>query len=373
MNRSLEKPARSGKDIAANAVICPVAVTLLLPAPALSPDPSPITVRTSPLAELCACLHALDEPDHHPAAARWVARVHAGADEDLLSRATAWAPLWSAFRARYLLPLTPGPRRTLEEELQDIEAIPIDDFVTMTLQALIGKNNAAIGDDVLHRLRLISSSRLELGSRVRADPDGFRTSLLDFLTDFAAAAFTPEWPAMKAVLDREATAREHTLHRRGPLALADLPAATALDGRIVLDKLYNATVQIDAHRPCLLVPTLYGQPHFVVKHYPGYPVVIQYGMSPSTAPSLETIRHRLAVLQDPTRLRLCYAILRNPVATSELANQLGMSAPQVSRHLRKLREAELVHVHRRGSVVYYQLDAAAIERLGPQLLSVLYR
>jgi DNA-binding transcriptional ArsR family regulator len=56
-----------------------------------------------------------------------------------------------------------------------------------------------------------------------------------------------------------------------------------------------------------------------------------------------------------------------------LAKQLGMSAPQVSRHLRKLREAELVHAHRRGSVVYYQLDAAEIERLGPQLLSVLYR
>jgi DNA-binding transcriptional ArsR family regulator len=354
-----------------------VAVTLLLPAA----DPSSIGVRTSPLAELCACLHALDEPDHHPAAARWVARVHAGVDEDLLSRATAWAPLWSAFRARYLLPLTAGPRRSLEAELNDIEEIPIGDFVTMTLQALIGKNNAEIGDDVLQRLRLISSSRLELGSAIRADADGFRNRLLDFLNDIAAAVFTPEWPAMRAVLEREAAARERELRRRGPIALADLPAANAATavnavdgtGRIVLDKLYSATVQIDAQRPCLLVPTLYGQPHFVVKHYPGYPVVIQYGTSPSTAPSLEAIRHRLAVLQDPTRLRLCYAILRNPVATSELAKQLGMSAPQVSRHLRRLREAELVHAHRRGSVVYYQLDAAAIERLGPQLLSVLYR
>jgi DNA-binding transcriptional ArsR family regulator len=50
-----------------------------------------------------------------------------------------------------------------------------------------------------------------------------------------------------------------------------------------------------------------------------------------------------------------------------------MSAPQVSRHLRRLREAGLVHTHRRGSVVYYQLDTAAVERLGPDLLSVLYR
>lgn len=347
-----------------------MAVTLLLPAA----DPTWITVRTSPLAELCACLHALDEPGHHPAAARWVSRVHAEADEDLLTRATIWGPLWSAFRARYLLPLTPGPRRTLDAELAEIERIPLDDFELMTLQALIGKNNAEIGDDVLNRLRLVSSSRLELGTAVRADPAGFRSRLIEFLETFSASVFGAEWTAVKPVLEREAAARERELRRRGVIALADLPTARADGpGRIVLDKLYSATVRIDADRPCLLVPTLYGQPHFVVKHYPRYPVVIQYGTSPSTAPSLETVRSRLAVLQDPTRLRLCYAILRNPVATSELANQLGMSAPQVSRHLRRLREAELVHAHRRGSVVYYQLDAAAIERLGPELLSVLYR
>ena len=245
----------------------------------------------------------------------------------------------------------------------------------MTFQALIGKNNAVIGDDILQRLRLISSSRLELGSQLRADPAVFRRSLVEFLTAFAAASFSNDWPAVKTVLEREASVRERALRARGPNSLADLPTATAADGsgRIVLDKMYSATVRIDAARPCVLVPTLYGQPHFVVKHYPGYPVVIQYGTSPSTAPSLETIRHRLSVLQDPIRLRLCYAILRNPVATAELAKQLGMTAPQVSRHLRRLREAELVHAHRRGSVVYYQLDAEAIERLGPELLSVLYR
>ena len=243
----------------------------------------------------------------------------------------------------------------------------------MTLQALIGKNNAAIGDDVLHRLRLISSSRLELGTRVREDPDGFRRKLIEFLTDFAAAAFNPRMAGGQGRARAGGRCPRAALHRRGTIALADLPAATAIDGRIVLDKLYSATVQIDAQRPCLLVPTLYGQPHFVVKHYPGYPVVIQYGTSPSTAPSLETIRHRLAVLQDPTRLRLCYAILRNPVATSELANQLGMTRRRCPGTCAGSARPSSSTSIGGGSVVYYQLDAAAIERLGPQLLSVLYR
>jgi DNA-binding transcriptional ArsR family regulator len=348
-----------------------VPVTLLL-SPA---DSAPITVRVSPLAELCACLHVLDEPGHHPAAARWVARVHTEADEVLLARATAWAPLWSAFRARYLLPLSAGRSRTLEDELAEIEALPIGDFTAMTFQALIGKNGAGLGDNVLQRLRLISSSRVELGTRVHDDPHGFRRELTGFLADFAAAAFEADWPGLRTALTAEAAVRERAIAVRGPLAIADFPTATAVEGgrRIVLDKLYNATARIGADRPCLLVPSLYGRPHFVVKHYPGYPVVIQYGVGTSAGLSLETARHRLAVLQHPTRLKLCYAILRNPVATAELANQLGMTAPQVSRHLRQLREAELVHVYRRGAVVYYQLDAEAIERLGADLLTVLYR
>ncbi len=331
--------------------------------------------RVSPLAELCACLHALDEPGHHPAAARWIARLHAETDSDLLARATAWAPLWGAFRARYLLPLSPSPgrSRSLADELAEIEALPIGEFTAMTLQALIGKNGAVLGPNVLQRLRLISSSRVELGARVYDDAHGFRRELLGFLTGFAAAAFDADWPGLRTALLAEAAVRERALSVRGAMTFADFPAATVSGDRIVLDKLYSSTEHITADRPCLLLPSLYGRPHFVVKHYPGYPIVIQYGVGSTAGPSLEVVRQRLAVLQHPTRLMLCRAILRNPVATAELATQLGMTAPQVSRHLRHLREAELVHVHRDGAAVYYQLDAEAVGRVGADLLTVLYR
>ncbi|WP_078603107.1 MULTISPECIES: ArsR family transcriptional regulator [unclassified Streptomyces] len=45
-----------------------------------------------------------------------------------------------------------------------------------------------------------------------------------------------------------------------------------------------------------------------------------------------------------------------------------MTSPQVSRHLRKLREAGLVLTHWEGTAVYYRLDTDAIGRLGPDLL-----
>ncbi|MEV0624103.1 DUF5937 family protein [Nonomuraea sp. NPDC050404] len=355
-----------------------MAVTLLLD----SPGTESIAVRQSPMAELCACLHAFDEPGHHPASAGWVARAHAELDTALLATAAVWAPLYGAFRARYLLPLSASPRRTLEEELHEVAGLPIGDFVAMTVQALIGKNETELAphlsDEVLHRLRLISSSRMEIGARLRADPEGVRAELLDFLAAFAAAVFDAEWPVLRRTLDRDGALRERDLRRKGAMTLGDFPTAAVASPpggrlRIVFDKLYNATTRVHDGRPCLLVPTVHGRPHFVIKHYPGYPVVIQYSADGAGTPTLETARRRLAALQDPTRLRLCYAILRNPVATAELATQLGMSAPQVSRHLRRLREAQLVHTHRRGSVVYYQLDAEAVERLGPDLLSVLYR
>ncbi|NBE92095.1 winged helix-turn-helix transcriptional regulator [Nonomuraea sp. KC401] len=358
--------------------MCRVAVTLYLD-PSATPS---IVVRRSPLAELCACLHALDEPGHHPASAAWAARAHRDLSGGLLAAAATWAPLWGAFRARYLLPLSAAPKRTLAGELREVAELPIGDFTAMTVQALIGKNDTELvpllGDEELNRMRLISSSREEIGTRLRADPEGFRQELIAFLTRFAAAAFDAEWPSLRQALDHDGALRTRALRRRGPLALADLPTATAtrtVSGslRIVFDKLYSATARVDDGRPCLIVPTVHGRPHLVIKHFPGYPVVIQYSAGAAPAPTLETARRRLAALQDPTRLRLCYAILRNPVATAELATQLGMTAPQVSRHLRRLREAELVHTHRRGSVVYYQLDAAAVERLGPDLLSVLYR
>ncbi|WP_232668657.1 ArsR/SmtB family transcription factor [Pseudonocardia sp. TRM90224] len=369
---------RPHKTVAANAVTCLVAVTLIV-------DPAAtgaVTVRRSPLAELCACLHSVEEAAHHPFSAGWVARVHASVDPGLLARAATFAPLWSAFRARYMLPLTATGSRTIESELAELAelaALPIDDFTAMTVQALIGKNSTELmtlaAAELMPRLRLISSSRLAIGMRVRGDPVGFRAELVDFLAAFAADAFAEEWAQVRSIIDRAAADRDRDIRRRGPQTLTDLPTHLPGDDptRFVFDKLYAATAEVDGQRPCVLVPTAHGRPHFVIKHFPGYPVVVQYSANVATAPSVESIRRTLAALLDPTRLQVCYAILRTPVATAELATQLRMTRPQVSRHLRSLREAGLVHTHRNGAAVYYQLDIEAIERIGPELLSVLYR
>jgi DNA-binding transcriptional ArsR family regulator len=141
----------------------------------------------------------------------------------------------------------------------------------------------------------------------------------------------------------------------------------------VFDKFYRATVDLD-ETPCVLVPSPHLNPHIVIKHYPGFPVVIQYPVRAEGAtPSLDVVRHRLAVLADPVRMNLCHTLLRDAMTTTELATRFEMTAPQMSRHLRQLREAGLVLAHRTGSRVHYQLDVEAVRGLGVDLLSVLHR
>ncbi|HEX4362306.1 MAG TPA: DUF5937 family protein [Pseudonocardia sp.] len=355
-----------------------MAVTLLLGESA----PELVTVRVSALAELCACLHALDCPEHHPRSAAWTA----GATEELgagtLAEARRFAALCGPFRARYLLPLN-GTDRDLDDELRRIGELPVAEFTAMTGQALLGENEAPgpTGDPAsarafLTHLRRISPDRLELGEQLLADPAAVRAALLSLLASVHRGAFAAEWRRVAPALLAGAREMGRLLHLRGPAALATLPATTELfdPWRVEFDKLYRATVRLGPRR-CLLVPTLHGDPHLVIKHYPGHPVVIQYPVAPDAAevPPLELLRRRLAALNDPTRIELCRSILRTPVPTVELARQLRMTAPQVSRHLRQLREAGLVRTTRHGSTVHYQLDTAAVAELGADLLSNLRR
>jgi ArsR family transcriptional regulator len=65
-------------------------------------------------------------------------------------------------------------------------------------------------------------------------------------------------------------------------------------------------------------------------------------------------------LGDPKRLLILYALHERPRNVTQLANDLDMPQPTVSRHLQVLRERELVTAERDGAAVVYAL---AEERL----------
>lgn len=78
----------------------------------------------------------------------------------------------------------------------------------------------------------------------------------------------------------------------------------------------------------------------------------------------ESLASLLKALADPVRLRLysCIAAADGEICVCDIED-VGVSQPTVSHHLRKLREAGLIDCERRGTWVYYwalpdALDAA---------------
>ena len=69
----------------------------------------------------------------------------------------------------------------------------------------------------------------------------------------------------------------------------------------------------------------------------------------------------LTALGDPTRQAIFERLAGGPRAVGELANELPVSRPAVSQHLKVLKEAGLVVDRPDGTRRLYQLDPAGIE------------
>lgn len=69
-------------------------------------------------------------------------------------------------------------------------------------------------------------------------------------------------------------------------------------------------------------------------------------------------------LGDPKRLNILYALHDRPRHVSQLAADLAMPQPTVSRHLQTLRDRHLVVAQREGTtVIYYLAEPRVIEVL----------
>ena len=69
-------------------------------------------------------------------------------------------------------------------------------------------------------------------------------------------------------------------------------------------------------------------------------------------------------LGDPKRILILYALNQEPRHVTALADNLGFPQPTVSRHLRVLRQRQLVETERSGPAVIYRLsDKRIIEIL----------
>ncbi len=86
---------------------------------------------------------------------------------------------------------------------------------------------------------------------------------------------------------------------------------------------------------------------------------IQGGSGSGFEPSLALLK----ALADPTRLRLVWALSRQELPVSRLAELAGAQVAAVSQHLARLREAGVVASRRDGTRVFYRLACDQVARL----------
>jgi DNA-binding transcriptional ArsR family regulator len=340
----------------------------------------------SPLAELTAMLHVLAEPGHHPQLAGWAGDVWARLAPTLAERLREAEFLWRSSRADFLVPARPRP--TLAEELDDVDRIDDETYVTAALITTCGSNRVHFAApsplaDATARERALAQARGALqeafAERLLADPAAVRARVRHTLEQCAEAFFDAAWTGVAGQLATDLRLKNDLLKRQGiGAALASISSAVTLapDGNcIIVDKLQDNATAANGTGVTFL-PSVFGRPHLVVIHTPGWQPVVQYPVaeaSPSEPVSLETVTRRLEALAHPVRLRLLRTLARGSHTTSELAHAWELSPPEVSRHLAVLRRAGLLTTRRQGRYVHYALNLPGLTALGSDLLAAVLR
>ena len=206
-----------------------------------------------------------------------------------------------------------------------------------------------------------------------------RARVRDTLEECAEAFFDGAWADVAAQLAADLRLKNELLRRHGVgAALASVSGAVTLapDGDcIIVDKVQDkATTARGAG--VTFIPSVFGRPHLVAVHAPGWHPVVQYPVaepSPAEPVSLETVTLRLEALAHPVRLRLLRTLARGPHTNGELAHFWALSPPEVSRHLAVLRRAGLLTARRHGRYVRYTLDLPGLAAVGADLLAAILR
>ncbi|MFJ7217977.1 DUF5937 family protein [Amycolatopsis sp. NPDC098790] len=343
-----------------------------------------VRFAVSPLAELTAMLHVLAEPGHHPQLAGWAADVWAGLRPELAERLREAEFLWRSSRADFLVPARPRP--TLAEELDEVDRIDDEVYVTAALITTCGSNRVHFGarsplTDATARERALDLAQARGGlqeafaERLLADPAAVRARVRDTLEQCTEAFFDAAWPDVAGQLGADLRRKTDLLNRQGTgAALTSISGAVTLspDGScIIVDKLQdNATT---AHEGVTFLPSVFGRPHLVAVHAPGWQPVVQYPVAAPEPVPLETVTARLEALSHPVRLRLLRTLARGPHTTGELAHAWALTPPEVSRHLAVLRRAGLLTARRQGRYVRYTVNVPDLTALGSDVLAAILR
>jgi DNA-binding transcriptional ArsR family regulator len=300
----------------------------------------------SPLWELVHALRALSGQDGRGGPAQpWVDRAR-DRFETLQRTADVEAVLVlqpRGYGVDFLLPPPGSVATTVEDLLDVVRATPVQQARAEIARAL------ALGPPASARVREV----LE------------REDVAAYLADVLAAAWRlvlePDWPQLRAILERDVVHRATRLARDGwAAALSDIhPWVRYADGGVEIATQVGEVDGDLAGRGLLLMPSVFVWPNVAYGFdapwpptliYPARGVAALWSRQPAGAPG------GLAGLLGRTRAAILTA-LDDPATTTQLVAALHLSVGGVGDHLAALRDAGVVSRARAGRSVVYTRTA----------------
>jgi DNA-binding transcriptional ArsR family regulator len=251
---------------------------------------------------------------------------------------------------------------------------PVPADVTTTIGDLLDQVRGTPLDQARREIAELRRRNPPPGERVLRllDSDQVAAYAADVLAAAWEALLRPEWPTLRAILERD------VVHRAGQLAasgwagaLADLsPRIRWRGGRIECARL---TPDADAGlggRGLLFIPSVFVWPSVAFSLEPPWPPAVIYPARGVAAlwerPGQAADGGALGRLLGRSRAAILLA-LEDPASTTQLAATLGQSLGGLGGHLTVLRESGLVSGARSGRSVLYRRTPAgdALAAAGP--------
>jgi DNA-binding transcriptional ArsR family regulator len=307
----------------------------------------------SPLWELTQALRLLANPPAQSVLRPWLVRAHdryraltREADVGVIN--ALHPPGWGA---DFLSPVPAAVSTTIGELLDQVRSTPVEQ-AHREVAAALGRQPRV-------------DARIE---RILTG-DGVAGYVADVLAAAWQALLEPEWPTLRAILERDVVYRAGQLVSRGwAAALGDLhPGLSWEQGRIVLHRMQDDADAALGGRGLLFVPSVFIWPKLALGLDPPWPPSLTYpargvaalwerpgapraGGSRAGAARTGTALDRLL---GPSRAAILVA-LDEPASTTQLVAALGQSLGGIGDHLAVLREAGLISRARSGRSVLYR-------------------
>jgi DNA-binding transcriptional ArsR family regulator len=300
----------------------------------------------SPLWELSQALRVLARPAaRNEAALRpWLIRVRdryqrLAREVDLPVLHALQAPNWGA---DFLSPVPANVSTTIDDLLAQVRATPLDEVRDEVAEALRWQ------PDMAPRARRILASE----------------QAAEYCADILAAAWHallgPEWPTLRAILERDVVHRAGQLTSKGWAAALDglHPQLAWQPGRIELTRWPGDQDATLAGRGLLFVPSVFIWPRLAVSLDPPWPPALIYPArgvaalweAAGSGPGADG--GALGPLLGGSRAAILRA-LDEPASTTQLAAILGQSLGGLGGHLAVMRRAGLLTRARSGRSVLY--------------------